>query len=261
MMTLMTSHSFITLNKNSVWRFWPPDILRALTAEAEEIRHKKTKNINLLSMCTRTRVCSLMCSSNSTNHICTHTHAHTQLCCVVLMKGSGLESEVQRLIQGYVTVCVCVFIDSRPMTHSVYHTHVFKIQREQHSSTAATTLPPLISSSRSFFLHPVFVFSLSLACYNTSFLFFSYDYLLLLLLPSPFLLLPSFPTTYLLLIPSSSLLPLLFLQTPLFSFILNFPPPFSCFSSSTFFYPFPLLFFIHFSLCSHNHTPLPLLPA
>lgn len=81
------------------------------------------------------------------------------------------------------------------------------------------------------------------------------------LLTSPFILLPSFPTTYLLLIPSSSLLPLLFLQTPLFSFILNFPPPFSCFSSSTFFYPFPLLFFIHFSLCSHNHTPLPLLPA
>lgn len=172
MMTLMTSHSFRTLNKNSVWRFWTPEILRALTAEAEEIRHKKTKNINLLSMCTRTRVCSLMCSSNSTNHICTHTHAHTQLCCVVLMKGSGLESEVQRLIQGYVTVCVCVFIDSRPMTHSVYHTHVFKIQRERHSSTAATTLPPLISSSRSFFLHPVFVFSFSLACYNTSFPFY-----------------------------------------------------------------------------------------
>lgn len=67
---------------------------------------------------------------------------------------------------------------------------------------------------------------------------------------------------YFLLLPSSSsLLPLLFLQTPLFSFILHFPPPFSSFSSSTFFYPFPLLFFIHFSLCSHNHTPLPLLPA
>lgn len=215
-------------------------------------------------MCTRTRVCSLMCSSNSTNHICTHTRTHTQLCCVVLMKGSGLESEVQRLIQGYVTVCVCVFIDSRPMTHSVYHTHVFKIQREQHSSTAATTLPPLISSSRSFFLHPV------------CFLFFSC--MLQYILPFFLLRLPSssatfsFSTTtlisyyyvllYFLLLPSSSsLLPLLFLQTPLFSFILNFPPPFSCFSSSTFFYPFPLLFFIHFSLCSHNHTPLPLLPA
>lgn len=109
MMTLMTSHSFITLNKNSVWRFWTPDILRALTAEAEEIRHKKTKNINLLSMCTRTRVCVVSCVPLTLQITSAHTKTHTAvLCCVnerFRIRERGLEANTGLCH----CVCVCVY--------------------------------------------------------------------------------------------------------------------------------------------------------